>query len=95
MEHGWEKDILGVNLKLWCDCVFVCQVYPPGKFVYSIVKQIFGSPTSHMRNVLLYQLQDKEQLKWPHKHAHCQTLLKSEGCLAKVQENKSKIPPNL
>lgn len=54
MEHGKEKDILGVTLNLSIGVIVslcVRCILLENLYLYSFVKQIFGSPTSHMRNV--------------------------------------------
>lgn len=63
IEHGKEKAILSILLKFSIGIV-VCQRYPAGKICVFFCKQIFASPASHMRNVLL------SLTKWPHFPKH-------------------------
>lgn len=87
MEHGREKDILGVTLKLSIGVIVslcVRCILLENLYLYSFVKQIFGSPTSHMRNVLLLQDKDAETVKMAPLPKTCSlsNSSKSKECLA-------------
>lgn len=80
---------MGVIFKfLGHNCVFVLRVSLL-KCMYFTVKQIFASAASHKRNELIYHSQEHKICP------HCQTLPRSEECVAKTLENKLKIYLNL